>query len=129
MNSFVFSYDDLASGETDFELRKFDLGQDRKDVIPVLKEILEIAPNVRILGSPWSAPAWMKSNDNVRGGTLKEGCYPVYAAYLARYVQEMKKEGIAIDAITIQNEPLNSKNTPSMQWMVDQQLVFLRDHL
>jgi glucosylceramidase len=129
MNSFVFSYDDLGNGETDFELRKFDLGQDRKDVIPVLKEILEIAPNVKILGSPWSAPAWMKSNNNVRGGTLKEECYPVYAAYLARYVQEMKKEGITIDAITIQNEPLNSKNTPSMQWMVNQQLVFLRDHL
>jgi glucosylceramidase len=120
MNSFVFSYDDLASGETDFELRKFDLGQDRKDVIPVLKEILEIAPNVKILGSPWSVPARMKSNNNVRGGTLKEECYPVYAVYLARYVQEMKKEGITIDAITIQNEPLNSKNTPSMQWMVNQ---------
>jgi glucosylceramidase len=94
-----------------------------------LKEILEISPDIKILGSPWSAPAWMKTNNNVRGGALKEECYPVYAAYLAKYVQEMKKEGIAIDAITIQNEPLNSKNTPSMQWTLNQQLVFLRDHL
>ena len=129
LNSFVFSYDDLAPGETDNELRKFDLGQDRKDVIPVLKEILLLAPDIKILGSPWSAPAWMKTNSNVRGGALKEECYPVYALYLAKYVQEMKKEGIAIDAITIQNEPLNSKNTPSMQWTLNQQLVFLRDHL
>ena len=129
LNSFVFSYDDLAPGETDNELKKFDLGQDRKDVVPVLKEILLIAPDIKILGSPWSAPAWMKTNSNVRGGALKEECYPVYALYLAKYVQEMKKEGIAIDAITIQNEPLNSKNTPSMQWMLNQQLVFLRDHL
>lgn len=129
LNSFVFSYDDLAAGETDVELKKFDLGQDRKDVIPVLKEILAISPNIKILGSPWSAPAWMKTNNNVRGGALKEECYPAYALYLAKYVQEMKKEGIAIDAITIQNEPLNSKNTPSMQWMVNQQLAFLRDHL
>ena len=129
LNSFVFSYDDLAPGETDYELKKFDLGQDRKDVIPVLKEILAIAPDIRILGSPWSAPAWMKSNNNVRGGALKEECYPAYALYLAKYVQEMKKEGIAIDAITIQNEPLNAKNTPSMQWMLNQQLGFLRDHL
>ncbi|WP_228486348.1 glycoside hydrolase family 30 protein [Paludibaculum fermentans] len=129
LNSFVFSYDDLAPGETDFELKKFDLGQDRKDVIPVLKEILAIAPGIKILGSPWSAPAWMKTNNNVRGGALAERCYAVYAQYLVRYVEEMRKEGIAIDAITIQNEPLNSKNTPSMQWQVSQQLVFLRDHL
>jgi glucosylceramidase len=129
LNSFVFSYDDLAQGENDYELKKFDLGPDRKDVIPVLKEILRISPGIKILGSPWSAPAWMKTNNHVRGGALKEECYPAYALYLVKYVQEMKKEGIDIDAITIQNEPLNSKNTPSMQWMVNQQLVFLRDHL
>jgi glucosylceramidase len=129
LNSLVFSYDDLAQGETDPGLTKFDLGQDKRDVIPVLQEILKISPNVKILGSPWSAPAWMKTNNDVRGGALKEECYPAYALYLVKYVQEMKREGIAIEAITIQNEPLNSRNTPSMQWMVNQQLVFLRDHL
>jgi len=60
---------------------------------------------------------------------LKEECYPAYALYLVKYVQAMKREGIEIDAITIQNEPLNAKNTPSMQWQLNQQLVFLRDHL
>ncbi len=129
MNSSVFSYDDLAPGETDSDLKRFDLGPDRKDVLPVLKEILQISSDIKILGSPWSAPAWMKTNNSVRGGALKEECYPAYALYLAKYVQEMKKEGIALDAITIQNEPLNSKNTPSMQWTLNQQLVFLRDHL
>jgi len=129
LNSFVYSYDDLAPGETDFELKKFDLGHDRREVLPVLKEILAIAPGMRILGSPWSAPAWMKSNNDVRGGALKEECYPTYALYLVKYIQEMKNQGIEIDAITIQNEPLNAKNTPSMQWQLNQQLVFLRDHL
>jgi glucosylceramidase len=129
LNSFVFSYDDLAEGETDNELKRFDLAQDKKDVIPVLKEILAIRPDMKILGSPWSAPAWMKTNRNVRGGALKEECYPVYALYFVKYIQEMRKEGIAIDAITIQNEPLNLKNTPSMQWLVGQQLNFLKDHL
>jgi glucosylceramidase len=129
LNSFVYSYDDLAPGETDFELKKFDLGADRKEVLPVLKEILAIAPEMKILGSPWSAPAWMKTNNDVRGGALKEECYAVYALYLVKYVQQMKKEGVEIDAITIQNEPLNAKNTPSMQWQLNQQLVFLRDHL
>lgn len=129
LNSFVFSYDDLAPGEADNELKRFDLAQDKKDVIPVLKEILAIRPDIKILGSPWSAPAWMKTNQNVRGGALKEECYPAYALYFVKYIQEMKKEGIAIDAITIQNEPLNSKNTPSMQWLVEQQLNFLKNHL
>jgi glucosylceramidase len=129
LNSFVYSYDDLAAGETDPDLKRFDLGEDRKHVLPMLKEIVAIAPKIRILGSPWSAPAWMKTNGNVRGGALKEEFYPAYALYLAKYVQAMQKEGVAIDAITIQNEPLNSKNTPSMQWQLNQQLVFLRDHL
>lgn len=129
LNSVVYSYDDLAAGETDPELRKFDLGEDRKHVLPVLKEILAIAPGIRILGSPWSAPAWMKANGNLRGGALKEEFYPAYALYLVKYVEAMRREGVEIDAITIQNEPLNNKNTPSMQWQLQQQLVFLRDHL
>jgi glucosylceramidase len=129
LNSFVFSYDDLPAGATDAQLAKFDLAQDERDVIPALKEILAIQPAIRILGSPWSAPAWMKTNGNVRGGALKPEFYPAYALYLVKYVQAMAREGIAIDAISIQNEPLNSRNTPSMQWQVGEQLVFLRDHL
>jgi glucosylceramidase len=129
LNSFVFSYDDLPVGETDYDLKKFNLGQDNRDVIPVLKEILQINPTIKILGSPWSAPAWMKTNGDVRGGFLKEECYPTYALYFVKYVQQMAQAGITIDAITPQNEPLNSKNTPSMPWLLDQQRTFIRDHL
>jgi glucosylceramidase len=56
LNSFVFSYDDLKEGETDFELNKFTLSMDLNDVIPVMKEILSINADIKILGSPWSAP-------------------------------------------------------------------------
>jgi len=129
LNSFVFSYDDLPAGATDAQLEKFDLAQDKKDVIPVLQEILAIQPAIKILGSPWSAPAWMKTNGNVRGGALKPEFYPAYALYLVKYIQAMASDGITIGAITIQNEPLNSRNTPSMQWQVGEQLTFLRDHL
>ena len=59
LNSFVFSYNDLREGETDFELRNFSLAQDGNDVIPVMKEILAINPNIKIIGAPWSTPAWM----------------------------------------------------------------------
>jgi glucosylceramidase len=129
LNSFVFSYDDLKKGETDFELKKFNLAQDYNDVIPVIKEILAINPAVKILGSPWSAPAWMKTNNDVRGGRLKTDCYGVYALYFVKYVEAMKNAGIAVDAITIQNEPVNSKNTPSMTWFENEQAEFIKNNL
>ena len=129
LNSFVFSYDDMPDGQTDMPLAKFDLYQDFKDVIPVMKEILTINPQIKILGSPWSAPKWMKSNNNVRGGSLKPECYEVYARYLVKYIQAMKHEGITIDAITVQNEPLNSNNTPSMPMLPVEQRDFIKNNL
>jgi glucosylceramidase len=129
MNSFVFSYDDLKENETDPELKKFSLSQDLKDVVPVMKEILAINPEIKILGSPWSAPAWMKTNNNVRGGALKKECYDVYARYLIKYIQTIKKQGVTIDAISVQNEPLNSKNTPSMQWLWSEEADFIKNNL
>ena len=129
LNSFTFSYNDLEEGETDYELDKFSLDQDLKDVVPVMKEILAINPRIKIMGSPWSAPVWMKTNGNIRGGKLKENCYEVYAKYFVKYIQEMDKQGIPIDAITVQNEPMNSRNTPSMSWFWFEQANFIKNHL
>jgi glucosylceramidase len=129
LNSFVFSYNDLQKEETDFELKKFNLARDYDDVIPVMKEILAINPAIKILGSPWSAPAWMKTNNEVRGGRLRRECYGVYALYFVKYVQAMKNAGITIDAITIQNEPVNSNNTPSMTWFENEQAEFIKNNL
>lgn len=129
LNDHVFSYDDLQPGETDPKLLKFDLNQDKKDVIPVLKEILAVNPAIKIMGSPWSAPTWMKTNNNVQGGKLKEIYYPVYAQYFVKYILAMKKEGVTIDAITIQNEPFNDGNTPSMQMFAKEQAAFIKNHL
>jgi glucosylceramidase len=129
MNDHVFSYDDLAAGEVDPELAKFSLGPDRADVIPALKEILAINPRIKILGSPWSAPAWMKTNGKVKGGELKPDCYGAYAAYFVKYIESMKAEGILITAITIENEPLNPKNTPSMVMFAEQQDKFIAKYL
>jgi glucosylceramidase len=114
MNERVYSYDDLPQGETDADMAKFGLGPDRADVIPVLKEILAIEPGIKILGSPWSAPAWMKTNDDVKGGELRPEYYGAFAKYLVKYIDAMRAEGVTIDAITLENEPLNPKNTPSM---------------
>ncbi|UCJ10217.1 glucosylceramidase [Chitinophaga pendula] len=129
LNETVFSYDDLPAGETDTALAKFDLGPDRKDVIPVMKEILAINPAIKVLGSPWSPPAWMKTNNDTRGGQLKPEYYPAYAKYLVKYIKEMAATGIPIDAITIQNEPLHPGNNPSLLMVAPDQATFIKEHL
>ena len=126
LNDHVFSYDDMPEGQTDSNLLKFNLNQDEMDVIPVLKEILSINPNIKILGSPWSAPAWMKTNNNIQGGKLKSEYYSIYAKYFLKYITEMKKKGITIDAVTLQNEPFNDGNTPSMQMFAKEQALFIK---
>ena len=92
LNERVFSYDDLPAGQTDPDLTRFSLAPDRADVIPVLKQILAIQPTLKIMGSPWSAPVWMKDNQDSRGGSLKREWYEAYARYLVKYVQGMKAE-------------------------------------
>ncbi|MCW3093749.1 MAG: glucosylceramidase [Ferruginibacter sp.] len=129
LNEKVFSYDDLPEGETDPMLKKFDLGPDRKDVIPVMKEILALAPGIKILGSPWSPPAWMKTIFDTRGGRLKPEFYGTYAAYFVRYIQAMKAAGINIDAITVQNEPLHPGNNPSLLMPAPDEADFIKNHL
>ncbi|MGA8438306.1 MAG: glycoside hydrolase family 30 beta sandwich domain-containing protein [Candidatus Sulfotelmatobacter sp.] len=129
MNEHVYSYDDLPPGETDVEMTKFNLDPDRADVIPVLKEILAVRPGIKILGSPWSAPAWMKTNNDVKGGELRPEYYPAFAKYFVKYIEAMRAEGIAIDAITVENEPLNPKNTPSMVMFGQEQDTFIAKDL
>ncbi len=125
----VFSYNDLAPGETDPEMKKFTLEPDRKELIPVLKEILAINPDIKILGSPWSPPVWMKDNKQSKGGSLLPAYYDAYALYLVKYIQEMAKEGIKIDAITVQNEPLHPGNNPSLLMPASEQAAFIRQSL
>lgn len=129
LNDHTFSYDDLPAGETDTALARFNLAEDTADVIPVLKEILAINPRIKILGSPWSAPIWMKTNQNIQGGHLKKEYYPVYAQYFVKYIQAMRAHGITIDAITVQNEPFNDGNTPSMQFFAKEELRFIKNDL
>jgi glucosylceramidase len=129
LNERVFSYDDLPAGQTDTALLHFDLGPDKQDVVPVLKEILAINPRLKILGSPWSAPAWMKDNNDTRGGSLKPEYYRVYAGYFVRYIRAMQQQGIAIDAITVQNEPLHPGNNPSMFMRAPEQGLFVKKFL
>lgn len=129
LNPVTFSYDDMPEGQTDEDLSEFSLEPDMADLIPLLQEILEINPDLKIMGSPWSPPVWMKDNKNTVGGSLKPEFYDVYAQYFVKYIQKMKELGISIDAITPQNEPLHPGNNPSMLMLSEDQIKFIAYHL
>ncbi|MDR3350662.1 MAG: glucan endo-1,6-beta-glucosidase [Prevotellaceae bacterium] len=105
---------------------------DRRDLLPVLKEILALQPHMRLLGSPWTAPAWMKTNNALYGGYFKTdpAVYNALAQYFVKYVQAYAAEGITIDAITLQNEPWHEINTyATMKMEPNQQRDVVRDYL
>lgn len=129
MNDHVYTYDDMPAGQKDADLSKFTLKEDQAAVIPVLKQVLAIDPKIKILGSPWTAPSWMKTNEKPKGGSLKKEYYANYAQYFVKYIQGMAAEGIHIDAVTVQNEPRNPKNTPSLVMTAEEQADFIKNFL
>lgn len=126
LNASVFSYDDVAGDTT---LSNFSLSKDETDLIPLLKEIIAINTSIKIIATPWSAPAWMKDNNNSIGGSLLPQYYNVYANYFVKYLQSMQAEGITITAITPQNEPLYGGNNPSMVMTAEQERDFIKNNL
>jgi glucosylceramidase len=129
LSASVFSYDDMPAGQTDVNLTNFSLSLDTVDMIPLLKEILLINPNIKLLGSPWSPPVWMKDNANSMGGSLLPQYYQAYANYFVKYIKAMKANGIIIDAVTLQNEPQHGGNNPSMVMSALQQAEFVKTNL
>ncbi|MFD2784355.1 glycoside hydrolase family 30 protein [Hymenobacter rubripertinctus] len=126
LDAAVFSYDDLPAGQTDPELAHFSLAPDRVHLLPVLREILAINPDIKLMASPWSPPVWMKTNGSSKGGSLRPEFYPAYAQYFVQYVRQMRAEGVRIDAVTVQNEPLHPGNNPSLLMPAGQQAEFVK---
>lgn len=125
----VFTYCDLAPGETDPLMEQFTIEPEKENLIPVLKEILAINPSLKIMGSPWTAPLWMKTTNVSVGGSLRREWFDAYALYFVKYIQAMEAEGIPVDAITVQNEPLHGGNNPSMVMTAADQALFIRQSL
>ncbi len=125
----VFSYDDLPSGQTDPSLAHFSLSKDTLHLIPILKEILAINPSIKFMGSPWSAPVWMKTNGSSVGGGLKTQFYAAYADYFVKYVKAMQAHGIQLDAVTPQNEPQHGGNNPSLVFSAAEEADFVKNNL
>jgi len=124
-----YTYDEVPAGQTDPTLASFTIDSARTNLVPVLKQILAINPNIQIIATPWTAPRWMKDNAAYVGGSLLPQYYEAYANYFVKYLQAMKAEGITITAITPQNEPLNPNNNPSLVMTAAQQATFIKSWL
>ncbi|MCK9859074.1 glycoside hydrolase family 30 beta sandwich domain-containing protein [Paenibacillus sp. ATY16] len=100
-----YTFDDMPSGQNDPELKNFSIDHDKEYIIPTLQQALKINPDLKLMGSPWSAPGWMKTTDSVIGGSLKPDAYEPFANYFVKMIQGYEAEGVPFDAITLQNEP------------------------
>ena len=109
--------------------------EETKYIIPILKEILAINPTIKILGSPWTCPLWMKVNNlsdkepfhSWTNGQLNPDYYADYATYFAKWVEAFKAQGINIYAVTPQNEPLNRQNSASLYMSWEEQRDFVKE--
>lgn len=127
-----YTYDDVPNGHTDFNLQHFSIEKDKAFIIPVLKDALAINPNLKIMATPWTAPAWMKTSNNLFGGEfINDSRYlQAYAEYFVKFFEAYKAEGITFDSFSVLNEPLLSKNDyPTMIMNLDVMKVLIKSHL
>ena len=149
VDGYGYSYIRISIGCSDFSLEEytycdkpgienFEIHElDKRDLFPILKEILAINPKVKIMATPWTPPRWMKV-DNLKdlkpfyswtSGQLNPKFYQDYATYFVKYLQAMKAEGINIETVTIQNEPLNRGNSASLYMTWQEQRDFIKTAL
>jgi glucosylceramidase len=146
---FGWSYVRIAIGCSDFSLSEytccdtpgiehFALTTEETDyVIPILRQIQAVNPGVKVIASPWTCPRWMKVNNLVdrqphnewTGGQLNPACYADYARYFVSWIEAFRTAGIAIHAVTVQNEPLNRGNSASLFMGWQEQADFVTHHL
>ncbi|MBK8554316.1 MAG: glucosylceramidase [Lewinellaceae bacterium] len=125
LSASVYSYNDLPQGQTDITQSNFSMAPDSA-LVQMIKEILQMNPDIKIMAVPWSAPLWMKTNYNSVGSNLFPVYYSSYATYFVKYIKAMEAQGITIDAVCPQNEPLHGGNNPSMLMTPDQQISFIK---
>lgn len=115
----------------DFAMERFSIERDKGYLIPYIRESMKLAPEMRLFASPWSPPTWLKFPKVYNYGTLiwKPEYLKAYALYFARFVQAYGEEGIRIDQVHVQNEPVADQKFPSCLWTGQQMTDFIRDHL
>ena len=123
-----YAYDDV---DGDVELRHFSIERDRRTLIPFIRAAMQVVGGpLKLFASPWSPPAWMKTNGEMNhGGKLKPEYRKAWARYYARYVKAYGEEGIPIWGLTVQNEPEATQRWDSCIYTAEEERDFVRDYL
>ena len=98
-----YSYDDNPPGGTDTILIYFSIAHDQADIIPLVKQALQLNPQLKMMANPWSPPGWMKDSGSMIGGSLLPGMYGLFANYFVKYIQAYAAAGIPISYVSLQN--------------------------
>jgi glucosylceramidase len=120
---FSYSYDDTCCDLTDFSLSR------DADVLALTKQAKQLNPSLKVMGTPWTAPAWMKDNNSFVQGWLQSQYYGLYGAYFAKYIQGYEAQGVHVDYVSPQNEPTCCAGYPSMQWNTSGLQFFIKNGL
>jgi glucosylceramidase len=133
MNSSDFSLGNYSYAPVadDLELEHFSIEEDMDDIIPMIRDAMAISKEgFKIISSPWTAPPWMKDNQDWRGGKLLPKYYDTWALFFSKYLDAYRAEGIDIWALTVENEPLgNDSNWESMHFTPEEMNDFVKSHL
>jgi O-glycosyl hydrolase len=120
-----YTYDDTCCNLSDFSI-----AHDTAYIIPVLLQARSINPSLKLMGSPWSAPGWMKTTNALYKGALRPEYYAAYATYFANFVDAYAASGVPLNSVTIQNEPQHTPADYPGMWMTpNEEISFVKDHL
>jgi O-glycosyl hydrolase len=124
-----YTYNDSPSGGSDAAQAQFSVAHDDAYIVPRLQQARQLNPAVRLMATPWSAAAWMKTNNSLQGGSLKDHWEASFALYLQKFIEAYEQRDLPIDTITLQNEPLHTANYPTMSMTATQQARIIANHL
>ncbi len=148
-NDYARDYYSLNDSVNDFEMKYFSLERDRKVLIPYIKAAMKYKPDLKVWGSPWVPPYWMKTNNHyacrpgsdnglTKEQTGREGLtqfrmqpeyLKAYALYFTKYIDGYRKEGINITGVHVQNEMNSCQNFPSCIWTAGDLGIFIGKYL
>ncbi len=125
----AYTYDDTP--EPDPDLAHFSIDHDRKYILPVLRDARQSNPDLFCFSSPWTPPAWMKDNQSLLGGTMRNKYFPAYAEYFRRFLEGYSQAGVPIQAVTVQNEVDTNQDgrMPQCQWGQEYEMEFVAKNL
>ncbi len=125
----VYSFDE--SPAPDPTLSRFSIEHDRAYILPVLREARQANPDLFLFSTPWSPPGWMKAGGSMLGGSMRKEYFAPYAQYFVKFLQAYRREGVNINAITVQNELDADQNSrmPACLWGQEYEVEFVKSHL